>query len=386
MTDDVIHIGRPKGRVRPVNFPLDFASTYIFDSLADYEAARKARFDKGTLNYARYGTESTFALEDAIAQLEGGFGAIAVSSGLAAITMAILPFATPGAHILVANSVYGPTRSFCIDVLGPLGVETEFFDPMDVASINRLLRPATRLVVLEAPGSNTFEVPDIRAFVAAAKSVGAITILDNTWSTPIFLKPLSLGVDVSVHSGSKYLSGHSDVMIGFIVAGEACYHRIRRTTLAFGERASPAEIFLTARGLRTLEVRMKRHDASARAVAEWLTGHPLIEKVLHPALPSCPGHDNWRRDFSGAAGVFSFLMAPCPKAALHDFVDGLELFGIGLSWGGFESLILPADVAAARTAPPWPHAGQLIRLSIGLEDPAGLIADLEAGLARIERH
>lgn len=381
---DLLHLGRPEGPVRPVNTPIEMASTYLFDSLADYEAARAARFEPGTLNYGRYGTQSTFALEAMMAKLEGGHGCVAVSSGLTAVTMAIMPFVSSGCHILIANSVYGPTRGFCSDVLSRMAVTAEYFDPMIGADIASLLRPETSAIVLETPGSGTFEVPDLRAIAAVARKAGVVTIVDNTWATPTYLRPLELGLDISVHSGTKYLSGHSDVMIGLITANEACFDRIRRSTLAFGERASPTEIFLTLRGLRTLGVRMERHAASGIKVANWLANQKRVRSVLHPALPDCPGHDIWKRDFDGAAGVFSFIMDPVTKPALADFIDKLELFGIGLSWGGFESLILPVDVSAVRTAPRWSQDGQIIRLSIGLDDPDALITDLAAGFDRLD--
>lgn len=382
---DLLHLGRPQGAVRPVNTPIEMASTYVFESLADYEAARAARFESGTLNYGRYGTPTTFALESMMAKLEGGHGCVVVSSGLTAVTMALMPFVSSGCHILIANSVYGPTRGFCTDVLSRLGVKAEYFDPMIGDGIAALLRPETSAIVLETPGSGTFEVPDLRAIAAVARKAGVVTMVDNTWATPVFLRPLELGIDISVHSGTKYISGHSDLMIGLITANEACFDRIRRNSLAFGERASPAEIFLALRGLRSLGLRMRQHAASGIKVATWLAGQKRVRRVLHPALPSCPGHDIWKRDFEGAAGVFSFIMDAVDKPALTEFIDKLALFGIGLSWGGFESLILPVDVSAARTAPGWTQDGQIIRLSIGLDDPDALIADLAAGFARLDQ-
>lgn len=386
MKDDLLHLGRPAGKVRPVNHPVDFASTFIFETLADYEDARARRFDRGTINYGRYGTPATFAFEDAIAQLEGAHGAVAVSSGLTAVTMAVLPFVSAGDHILVANTVYGPTRNFCSDVLSRFGVEASYFDSMAGEAIAEHFTPRTTVIVLEAPGSNTFEVPDLPAIARAARSAGIVTVIDNTWATPLLLRPLDLGIDVSLHSGTKYLSGHSDIMIGVIAANEACYDKIRRNSLSFGERASPAEIFLALRGLRTLGMRLDRHGRSSMEVARWLQAQPRVRRILHPAFESCTGHENWKRDFKGSAGVFSFLMDPCGKDALSDFIDNLNCFGIGLSWGGYESLALPVDIDASRTNPPWKEEGQLVRLSIGLEEPSLLIGDLEAAFARLERN
>jgi cysteine-S-conjugate beta-lyase len=384
IADQLVHLGRPANRkVRPVNLPMDFASTYVFDTLADFEAARAVRYEKGQINYGRYGTESTFALEEMVANLEGGHGAIAVSSGLTAVTMAILPFVGAGRHILVADTVYGPTRHFCDDILARMGVATTYYDPLIGAGIADLVRPETALIFLESPGSNTFEVQDVRGIADVARRHGIVTVIDNTWATPVNFRPITLGVDVSVHAGTKYLSGHSDVMIGLIVATKEKYDVIRRVTLALGERASPAEIFLTLRGLRTLALRMERHGKTAVALAKFLRDQPQVARVLHPALPECSGHEIWKRDFSGSSGVFSFVLKPCDKRALAAFVDGLELFGIGLSWGGYESLILPADVSASRSAVPFDAQGWLVRISAGLEDEASLIADLRHGLARL---
>lgn len=386
LLDKLTHLGRPRARrPRPVNLPMEFASTYLFDSLEEFEAARAARFEKGQLNYGRYGTETTYALEEMIADLEGGYGAIAVSSGLTAIALAILPFVATGRHILVADTVYGPTRHFCDAILQRMGVSTTYYPPGIGADIEELARPETCLIFLESPGSNTFELQDASAVARVARSRGIVTVIDNTWATPLNFRPIEHGINIVVHAGTKYLSGHSDVMIGLIVADGQNYDPIRRTSLALGERASPAEVFLTLRGMRTLEVRMERHGATALALAKWLKAQPEVDRVLCPALPQCPGHAIWKRDFDGISGVFSFVLKPCSKDRLAALIDNLDLFGIGLSWGGYESLILPADVTASRTAAPWTTPGRLVRISAGLESPASLIADLQAGFERF-RH
>jgi cystathionine beta-lyase len=262
-------------------------------------------------------------------------------------------------------------------------VEVTYYDPAIGSGLEALIRPNTRLIVLEAPGSLTFEMQDIPAVVEVARRRRVPTLIDATWATPLFLKPLSLGVDISVHAVTKYIGGHSDLMLGVITTGEAIHMRIRQAIYALGSHASPSDCWLALRGLRTLAVRMERHARSALTIAEWLAGRPEVAKVLYPALTGDPGHDIWRRDFAGASGLFGVVLKPCSKAAVSAMIDSLKLFGIGASWGGFESLCLPTYPGRIRTAVPWTPAGPSLRLHIGLEDPGDLITDLESGLARL---
>lgn len=319
-----------------------------------------------------------------MAQLEGGQGCVTLSSGLSAVTTAILATARAGAHILVADTVYGPTRGFCDKVLAGYGVEVSYFDPMIGEGVGDLIRPETAAVVFEAPGSGTFEVPDIPAIARAARAQGAVSILDGTWATPVFCRPLTLGVDIVVHSGSKYILGHSDGMIGFIVANAEHYDTVRRMALALGDRAGSMDIFLALRGLRTLEMRMQHHYRNGLEIARWLHQQPQVARVLHPALESCPGHSFWARDFSGAGGLFSVVMKTSDPTKVRAFVDGLKHFAIGLSWGGFESLALPVDPRGLRSATSWDEQGALIRFSIGNENLDTLMADLKQGLKALD--
>ena len=379
LADALIHLGRgPAVAGRSVNLPIDQSSTLLFDKLADFQAAREARYQQGTLYYGRYGTPVTFALEEMMARLEGGHGCIAVSAGLTAVTLALMGATRAGGHVLVADNVYEPTRGFCDGVLSRFGVDVEYYDPMIGAGLAELMQSDTTAVMFEAPGSGTFEVPDIPAIAKVARERGAISILDGTWATPVFCRPLELGVDVVVHSGSKYIGGHADAMIGFIVCNEATYAPLRKMALSFGDRAGSQEVFLALRGLRTLEMRMKHAQEAGLAVARWLAAQPQTLRVLHPAFPECPGHESWKRDFAGAAGLFSVLFKPCSDRQLHAFVDALEMFGIGVSWGGFESLVLP--VTPKRTASPWTAEGRVVRFGIGNEDTESLTEDLAKAL------
>lgn len=382
LTNALAHLGRgPAVSGRSVNLPIDQASTLLFDRLAAFEAARAARYEQGTLYYGRYGTPASFALERTMAAIEGGHGCISVSAGLTAVTLALTGAAKAGAHVLVADNVYEPTRGFCDDILCRYGVEVGYFDPMIGEGLADLFRPDTAAVMFEAPGSGTFEVPDIPAIARVARERGAVSILDGTWATPVFCRPLELGVDVVVHSGSKYIGGHADAMIGFIVCNEASYAPMRKAVLAFGDRAGSLDVFLALRGLRTLEMRMKQAQSAGMAVARWLAEQPQTLAMRHPAFPDCPGHVQWRRDFSGASGLFSVLFKPCSDAQLHAFVDALDLFGVGVSWGGFESLVLP--VKPKRTAKPWTAEGRLVRFGIGQESTESLVEDLAQALPKL---
>jgi len=367
-----------------VNPPVYHASTILYPTLDAY----KRRYDGARrytdVTYGMHGTPTTFALADAVAAVEGGHKTVIVSSGLAAITMALCAFVKAGDHVLAADTVYGPTRNFCQKALLPFGVETTFYDPALGAEIERLFRPNTRVLFLESPGSLTFEVQDVPALARAARARGIATILDNTWGTPLYFKPFAHGVDVSVQAGTKYISGHSDVMLGAITArSEELYRRVKDTVGLYGDCPGPDDCYLALRGLRTMAVRLARHQASALRVARWLHDRPEVRRVLYPALPEDAGHALWKRDFAGACGLFGVLLRTEDEAAVARLVDGLRLFQLGASWGGYESLIIPAFPNEQRTARRWSEPGYLLRLHVGLEDPDDLIEDLRQGFERL---
>ncbi len=319
-----------------------------------------------------------FISKSIMSELEGAFGCTIASSGVAAITLALLGTIRANDHVLVADHVYGNTRGFCDQVLSRTGVEVEYYDPMAGEAIEERFRDNTSVVMFEAPGSGTFEFPDIRGIARAASRNGVVTILDGTWATPIFCRPLSLGVDVVVHSGSKYLSGHSDGMIGFVACNEKTYTPIRKTVMAVGDKPGAQEVHLALRGLRTLDLRMRHVQDAGIGVATWLRKRPEVAKVLHPIFDDCPGHEHWRRDFSGAAGLFGVVFKPTMDDKVRRFIDNLQMFGIGVSWGGYESLVLP--VKPVRTATNWSEIGPLVRFNIGFEDTNSLIDDLKQAL------
>jgi cystathionine beta-lyase len=321
------------------------------------------------------------AFEDLMCELEGGHRAVTLPSGLAACSVAMLACVKAGDHMLMVDSVYGPSRVFCERTLRRMGVETTFYDPLIGAGIAELMRPNTTLVYVESPGSHTFEVQDIPAIAKAAHARGAWVICDNAWATGMFFPAIAHGCDLVVQPVTKYPGGHSDVLMGAIVANERAWPTLRDTSRDFGQTASPDDIFLLVRGMRTLDVRLARHQRSALEVARWLERQPQVKRVLYPALESDPGHALWKRDFTGATGLFAIELAAGGKQQVAAFIDPLELFGLGYSWGGFESLAVPANLRHGRSVRPW-TGGPLVRLHIGLEDPADLIADLEAGLAR----
>ena len=384
LSDKLSHLGREaSGSGRTVNPPLELASTMLFDSMADFEEAKKTRFESGTLFYGRYGTSASFQLEGLMAELEGGSGCTITSSGLAAISMALMGTIKSGDHLLVADNAYGNTRSFCDHALPGLGIDVEYYDPMLGPGISTLIRPNTAAIMFEAPGSGTFEFPDIRGIAEAAQARNVVSILDGTWATPAFCQPLKLGVDVVVHSGSKYIGGHSDSMIGFIVAADPERHqRIRRMAIAYGDKPGAHEVQLSLRGLRTLEMRMNHVNASGIAVAGWLRTQPQVKRVLHPAFEHSPGHTFWKRDCSGATGLFGVILETTSAEKVNRFIDALEMFGIGVSWGGYESLALP--VSPIRTAVPWAEHGQLVRINIGFESVKSLIDDLARALPLLD--
>lgn len=365
-----------------VNPPVWRASTILYDSIADLKARGHATHDK--LYYGRRGTPTVWALADALTDLEpGGEGTLLYPSGVAANSAGLLALLSPGNHLLMVDSAYEPTRAFCNGMLARMGVRTTYYDPMIGAGIADLITPESKLIFLESPGSLTFEVQDVPAITAIARTRGVLTMLDNTWATPLLFPALAHGVDVTMMSLTKYAGGHSDVMMGSLTSTRAVWPKLRSATYQLGHAVSPDDCAMVLRGLRTLDVRMARHGANGLAVANWLAGRPEVGRVLHPARPDDPGHAIWMRDFRGASGLFGFTLKGVDEAARTRFVDALAHFGIGFSWGGYESLVVPSDPAAIRTAVAWTDPDPLVRLSIGLEDPADLIADLERGLAAL---
>ena len=376
------HAGRsPHDHHGAVNPPVYHASTILQPSLDAWEALRRPGHDG--YGYGRDGTPTTRAFETAMAEIYGADDAVAVSSGLAAITVALMAHTKAGDHVLVTDSAYYPSRKFCEGVLKQYGVATTYYDPTIGAGISRLIRPETSLIFTESPGSITFEMQDIPAIVAAAHAHGAKVMTDNTWATALYFNPLDHGVDVVVEAATKYISGHSDVMIGLVAGRGPDTPRLRATARLLGNCSGPDDLYLAQRGLRTMAVRIARNQANGLALARWLQARPEVARVLHPALPDHPGHGIWRRDFTGASGLFSIVLHPVARPALAAFLNGLKLFGMGSSWGGYESLIIPSDPRAVRSATVWDMPGPLLRIHAGLEDPGDLIADLESGFERL---
>ena len=376
----LVHAGRDPERYQGmVNTPVFRTSTVLHPDLESYEAPRDEDYQR--ISYGRNGTPTTRALEEAVARLEGGYRAVAVPSGLAAILASLCAFVKNGDHLLVVDSVYGPTRNFCNARLKPNGVDVEYYDPLIGAGVARLIRPNTRAIFCESPGSLTFEMQDVPAIAAAAHAREIPVLADNTWGTPYFFRAFERGVDISIHSATKYIVGHADAMMGIIVTNQQHWRTVRRTVADYGYSASPDDCYLALRGLRTLGVRLKHQMQSALKVAGWLRARPEVKRVLFPALEGDPGHAIWKRDFSGAAALFSFVMAVADGRQTAAFVNALELFGIGSSWGGYESLVSVAHAEKIRTATRWNPGGETIRLHVGLEDPDDLIADLERGFA-----
>ncbi|HUI12594.1 MAG TPA: cystathionine beta-lyase [Xanthobacteraceae bacterium] len=362
-----------------VNPPVYHASTVLYPNAEDF-LAHRARYQ-----YGRRGTPTTEALELALQELEGPqcAGVALLPSGLAAISAALLSVVRAGDHVLITDSAYGPTRNFCGQILARLGVTSSFYDPGIGGGIAELLQPNTRAVYLESPGSLSFEMQDVAAIAKAAHAKGALVLMDNTWATPLYFRPLDHGVDLVIQAGTKYIGGHSDVMLGTVSANAATVAELKNTVRLTGLCEGPDDVYLGLRGLRTLGVRLDRHYQSGVAVARWLEARPEVLRLLHPALPSHPGHALWKRDFTGASGLFSMVLKPVPKPAYHAFVNTLELFGIGASWGGYESLAIPFDCTPLRTATRWEPGGPTVRFHIGLEAVEDLIADLERGFAAL---
>ncbi|MBX6328838.1 MAG: cystathionine beta-lyase [Pseudolabrys sp.] len=360
-----------------VNPPVFHASTVLYPTAAD-QVAHRARYQ-----YGRRGTPTSEALENALGALEGDncAGVALLPSGLAAIATALMTVAGAGDHVLVTDSVYRPTRSFCDGVFRRMGVETSYYDPLIGADIAALFKPNTRAVFVEAPGSQSFEMQDVPAIAQVAHAKGAVVLMDNTWATPLYFRALDKGVDLSIQAGTKYIGGHSDLMFGCVAANAALLPKLRDTVHALGLCVGPDDMYLALRGLRTLAVRLKRHFESGLTVARWLARRPEVARVLHPALESDPGHAIWKRDFTGACGLFSVVLKPVSQRAVFAFMDALTLFGLGYSWGGFESLVISFDCTDYRTATRWAPGGPTLRFHIGLEDPDDLIADLDKAFA-----
>ena len=356
-----------------VNPPVVHASTVLFPD-AKTMATRNQKYTYGTR-----GTPTTDALALAIDELEGSAGTVIVPSGLAAVTVPLLAFLSAGDHLLIVDSVYHPTRNFADTMLKRLGVTTEYYDPAIGAGIADLMRPETKVVFTESPGSNTFDMQDIPAIAKAARARDAIVMMDNTWATPIYFKPLDHGVDISIHAATKYPAGHSDVLLGTVSANERCWPTLREGFQTLGACAAPDDSYQVLRGLRTMGVRLAQHQKSALEIARWLEGQPGVARVLHPALESFPGHALWKRDFCGASGIFSIVLDGGGEKQAHAFLDALEIFGLGYSWGGYESLAVHVFLGD-RTVAKGDHEGPVMRLQIGLEDADDLKADLERGL------
>ena len=360
-----------------VNPPVYHASTVLYPTAAD-QVAHRARYQ-----YGRRGTPTSEALENALKELEGP-GCAAVSllpSGASAVATALLSVLGAGDHLLVTDSVYRPTRTFCDSILKRLGIETTYYDPLIGGGIASLIKTNTRVVFVETPGSQSFEMQDIPAIAAAAHSKGAVVLMDNTWGTPLYFSAFDKGVDLSIQAGTKYIGGHSDIMLGTVSANAKTAERLKTTVGTMGLCVGPDDMYLAQRGLRTLGVRLARHYESALKIAHWFAQRPEVARVMHPALESDPGHAIWKRDFAGASGLFSIVLKPRSEKAVHAFMDSLTLFGMGFSWGGYESLVILFDCTEYRTATKWAPGGPTLRFHIGLEDPGDLIADLESGFA-----
>jgi cystathionine beta-lyase len=374
----LVHAGRdPSQQHGFVNTPIYRGSTVLYES---YDALKNRRSE---YTYGTAGTPTIRALESAWTELAGAAGTVLTPSGLAAVTVGLLSCLKAGDHLLVSDSAYRPTRIFCDGFLARFGVETTYYDPTLGAGIADLMRDNTAAVLTEAPGSQSFEMQDIPAIAQAAHARGACVLMDNTWATPLLFPPHERGVDIAIEAGTKYLSGGSDLLLGLTSANAQYWPALRRTFDQFAMCAGAEDVFLALRGLRTLPLRLREHGEQALRLARWFQGRPEVARVLHPALPEDPGHAIWSRDFLGSSGLFSIILKPCPEAAVAAMLDGLELFGMGFSWGGFESLVIPFDCAPYRTANPWAPGGPGLRFQVGLEDLDDLTRDLEAGFARL---
>jgi len=382
----VLHTGRsPRDFHGVVNPPVYHASTFIFESVDQLLETRRDRASGAYegFTYGREGTPTTRAFEDAITELEGGYRAIVMSCGLGAIASSLMAYLSAGDHLLIVDSLYGPARAFCEETLRKFGVDIEYFDPQIGAGIEALCRPNTRVVYLESPCSLTFEVCDVPAIASVCRARGIVSIMDNTWASPIGFQPLRHGIDVSLHAATKYISGHSDLMLGVAVTTEEVFIRLKQTASGAGYCGGPDDIYMALRGLRTLPIRMERHQRSALRVAQWLQQRPEVETVMYPALPDDPNHAIWKRDFDAASGLFGLVLKPCSDAQFAAMLDNMSLFQMGYSWGGYESLVVPTYPGSLRTTKPWASDGRGLRLHVGLEDVDDLIDDLERGFQRL---
>ncbi|MCG8547722.1 MAG: cystathionine beta-lyase [Alphaproteobacteria bacterium] len=375
----LVHSGKnPSANHGAINPPVYHASTLLFPTVDKFLNRHTAEF-----RYGRRGTPTSKALENAIADLERAASVILTPSGKSANSTVLMAFAEPDSHYLVVDTTYKPTREFCTSQLAQMNVATTFYDPSIGANIADLIRPTTRLIWMESPGSQTFELQDVPAIAKVAKTRNIPTAIDNTWSGGFFFKPLEHGVDISVQSVTKYIGGHSDLMMGAICLGPRSVDLLQSCAGRFGLCTGPNDVYLALRGFRTLAVRMRQHHASGLAVAQWLAQHPLVERVMHPALGSGSSRSLWRRDFTGASGLFGFVMKELSQEKTATFLESLRYFGMGSSWGGYESLLIPTFPGSIRTATNWSTPGQCFRIHVGLENPNDLIADLEAAFDRI---
>lgn len=374
----LVHLGRDGEQSQGfVNIPPFRGSTVLYPDAATLKS-RNQHYTYGT-----HGTPTTDALTEAWSDIAGAAGTELFPSGLAAIAIALMTAVSAGDHLLMTDSAYGPARAFANGILKRMGVETTFYDPLIGAGIETLFKPNTKAVLTESPGSQSFEIQDVPAIAGVAHAHGAAVIMDNTWATPLFFAPHAHGVDMAIEAGTKYLSGHSDLLLGLVSANAEWLPRLKQTSGYFAIQPGPEDVFLALRGLRTMELRLKEAERQGLAMARWLKDRPEVLRVLHPALPDDPGHAIWKRDFSGSSGLFSVLLKPVSQDAVDAFLDGLELFGMGYSWGGYESLVIPFDCASYRTATQWAPGGPALRFSIGLEDVEDLKADLERGFNRL---
>ena len=377
-----VHLGRnPKKYLGAVNTPVFRASTMLFPTVAELEQARRGQY--AGIGYGLHGLPTVTDLQDTVAAIEGAHGALAVPSGLAATTLPLIALTKPGDHVLVTDAVYGPTRRFCDNHLKRFGIEVTYYDPLLGAKIEREFRPNTRLVFTESPGSLTFSMQDIPAIAEVAHRRGTLVVTDNSWATPFGFRSFDHGADVSVHAATKYIGGHSDVLLGLILGNEATFPALHRIWTDMGVTASADDCFLGLRGLRTLPVRLQRHVESALTIARWLQSRPEVREVIYPVLPGSRGHDLWKRDFIGGSGLFAVVLEPVARARIDAMLESLQLFGMGWSWGGFESLIIPIYPELVQTATKWDAGGPCLRVAIGLEDPEDLIADLAQGFERL---
>ncbi|MEC8283047.1 MAG: cystathionine beta-lyase [SAR324 cluster bacterium] len=386
MHDDtrVVRLGRhPEAFHGAVNPPVYHVSTILSETVEELEERGRATEVARHTSYGRKGNPTSWALEDAIAELEGGFACLTFPSGIAAVGNALLAFLNAGDHLLMVDSVYGPTRDFCNKYLTRFGVETTFYDPCIGSKIRELIRTNTKLLFLESPGSQTFEVQDVPTLSTIAHAHDLVVMMDNTWGTPLFFKAFQHGVDVSIQAGTKYIVGHADVSLGTVTTTREFWPVLQDAAWQLGQCSGPDDLYLAQRGLRTMSVRLSRHQQSAIEIAGWLQKQPEIKRVLYPALTSDPGYSIWQRDFFGASGLFGVELHPCDPRGIKQMLNGMELFGMGYSWGGYESLILPTNPRSMRTASPWRYEGPLLRLHIGLEALDDLRSDLEAGLKRL---